>query len=215
MIRDNSGVNSERTRMSFLFDPNVAYLLLILGFVLSVLALFTPGTGLLEAGALAAIGLTGYAVYYPPVVNWWALLLLAVGVVPFVFAVRKAKKWLWLIPSVVLFIAGGIFLVPQTLDAQSVNPIFAVFMSIVSTGLLWLIGRKTFDAMKAKPVQDLKRLEGQVGEARTEIKNNGTAYVGGEEWSARSETTIHAGSLVKVKGREGLVLLVEPVKKGD
>jgi membrane-bound serine protease (ClpP class) len=201
--------------MSFLFDPNVAYLLLILGFVLSVLALFTPGTGLLEAGALLAIGLTGYALYHLPVVNWWALLMLAVGVVPFVFAVRKAKKWFWLIPSVALFIAGAIFLVPQTFDEQSVNPIFAVFMSLISTGLLWFIGRKTFDAMKGKPSQDLKRLEGQVGEARTEIKNNGTAYVGGEEWSARSETTIHAGSPVRVKGREGLVLIVEPVKKGD
>ncbi|NMC85494.1 MAG: NfeD family protein, partial [Anaerolineaceae bacterium] len=40
----------------------------------------------------------------------------------------------------------------------------------------------------------------------------GTVYVGGEEWSARSDEMIAAGSSVKVINREGLVLIVEPVK---
>jgi membrane-bound serine protease (ClpP class) len=214
MIVVGTGFNLERKRMSFLFDPNVAYLLLVLGFILSILALFTPGTGILEIGALFIIAVAGYALYHLPV-NWWALVLLAAGVVPFVFAVRKSKQWIWLIPTVVLFIVGAIFLVPMNQGVQSVNPLFAVLISVVSTGLLWLIGRKTVDAMKLKPSQDLKRFIGLVGEARTDIKNTGTAYVGGEEWSARSETTIHAGSPVKVKDREGLVLIVEPEKKND
>ena len=200
--------------MSFLFDPNVAFLLLVLGFILSVLALFTPGTGLLEAGALLTIALAGYAIYHLAV-NWWALVLLVVGVVPFVFAVRKAKQWYWLIPTMILFIFGSLFLFPPSFTSQAVNPEFAIFMSILSTTMLWLIGRKTFDAMKLKPSQDLKRLIGQIGEARTEIKSSGTAYVGSEEWSARSNTLIHAGSPVKVVNREGLVLIVEPVKKSE
>lgn len=202
--------------MSFLFDPNVAYLLLVLGFILSVLALFTPGTGLLEIGALFTIALAGYAMFHLTV-NWWALVLLAAGVIPFVFAIRKSKQWYWLIPAGVLFIVGSIFLVPQdfSFGTQAVNPIFAVFMSVIAIGLLWFIGRKTLDAMKAKPTQDLKKLVGQIGEARTEIKTTGTVYVGGENWSARSDTTIHEGSSVKIKERQGLVLIVEPVKKND
>ncbi|MHC1740180.1 MAG: NfeD family protein [Anaerolineaceae bacterium] len=200
--------------MSFLFDPNVAYLLLVLGFVLSILALFTPGTGILEVGALFIVALAGYAIYHLAV-NWWALLLLAAGVVPFVFAIRKQKQWYWLIPTEILFIVGAIFLVPQTLSAQSVNPIFAFFLSVISTGLLWFIGRKMIDAMKARPAQDLKRIIGLVGEARSDIHNSGTAYVNGEEWSARSGTTIHTGSQVKVIDREGLVLVVEPAKKNE
>jgi len=214
MIIDGTGFNLERKRMSFLFDPNVAYLLLVLGFILSVLALFTPGTGVLEASAVIVLALAGYALYHLPI-NWWALLIMAVGIVPFVFAVLKRKQWYWLIPTTVLFIVGAIFLVPQDWSTQSVNPIFAVFMSVISIGLLWLIGRKTVDAMKIKPSQDMKRFIGLVGEARTDVKNTGTVYVGGEEWSARSEITIHAGSPVKVLEREGLVLIVEPAKKGE
>lgn len=201
--------------MTFLFDPNVAFALLVLGFLLSLLALFTPGTGLLEVGALAALGLTGYALYHLSLVNWWAILIMAVGIVPMIFAVRKAKRWYWSIATGVLFTVGAIFLVPQTFDKNSVNPFFAFFLSAVAVAILWLIGRKSFEAMKVRPTQDLKKLEGQVGEARTEIKNSGTVYVGGEEWSARSATTIHAGAAVIVIGRQGLVLLVEPAPKGE
>lgn len=200
--------------MSFLFDPNVAYLLLVIGFILSVLALLTPGTGVLEASALVVIVVAGYALYHLPL-NWWALLILAVGVVPFIFAILRRKQWYWLIPTAACFVAGSIFLVPQDWSTQSVNPIFAVFMSLVSISLLWLIGRKMVDAMRIKPSQDMKRLVGLTGEARTAIKNSGTVYVGGEEWSARSEVTIPAGSQIQVKDRDGLVLLVEPVLKGE
>lgn len=197
--------------MTFLFDANVAYFLLTLGFVLGVLALFTPGTGLLEIGALLTIALAGYA-FYNLTINWWALLFLAAGIVPIVFAMRKRKQWYWLIGTVVLFSVGAVFLVPVRAGVDAVNPIFAVFLNLVSAFLLWFIGRKSIDALKERPVQDLKRMIGMVGEARTVIHNSGTVYVGGEEWSARSDEMIAAGSSVKVINREGLVLIVEPVK---
>ncbi len=53
--------------MNFLLDPNVAYLILVVGVILGMLALFTPGTGILEIGALFAIFLAGYAVYSLPI----------------------------------------------------------------------------------------------------------------------------------------------------
>lgn len=200
--------------MSFLFDPNVAYLLLVLGVVLGILALFTPGTGLLEIGALFAIALAGYAIYQLAI-NWWALLILLVGMVPLFFAIRKSKQWIWLIPSLVAMIVGSIFLFPQSATTQSINPFFAAIISLAATLLIWFIGRKSIDAMKLKPAQDLKRLIGKIGEARTEIHPSGTVYVSGEEWSARSEKPIREGTTIKVKDREGLVLIVEAFKETE
>ena len=194
--------------MSFLFDPNVAYLLLVLGFFLGVLALFTPGTGILEIGALFAIILAGYAIYNMSI-NWWALVMIAVSIIPFLVAIRKQKRWYWLIPAVVLLSVGSIFLFKETLTQQAIHPVFAVFLSFVITGLLWLIGRRGIEALHMRPSQDLKKLIGLTGEARSEIKNTGTVYVNGEEWTARSDQPIPSGSLVKVVDREGLVLIVE------
>jgi len=198
--------------MSFLLDPNVAYLLLVLGFVLGILALFTPGTGLLEIGAFFAIALAGYGIYQLAI-NWWALLLIVAGIVPMFIAIRKTKNWIWLIPSFVLMVTGSIFLFPRSTGTGTINPFFAVLVSTVAIGLVWLIGRKGMDAIKMKPAQDLKKLIGQIAEARTDIKNTGTVYLNSEEWSARSLDLIHAGEPVKVVDRDGLVLIVEAYKE--
>jgi len=42
----------------------------------------------------------------------------------------------------------------------------------------------------------------------------GSVYVGAELWSARCEVPLKAGAVVRVRGREGLVLIVEPVREG-
>jgi membrane-bound serine protease (ClpP class) len=194
--------------MNLLLDPNVAYLILVVGFVLGVLALFTPGTGILEIGALFAIFLAGYAVYSLPI-NLWALILLVVGVIPFLVALRKSKQWLFLIPAILSIVIGSIFLFRLENGAPAINPALAIVTSIVAIGLLWLIGRKGIDALLMAPSQDLSKLVGLVGEARTDVKMEGTVYVSGEEWTARSEHLIRQGSRVRVTGREGLVLLVE------
>ena len=193
--------------MNFLLDPNVAYLILVIGVILGMLALFTPGTGLLEVGALFAIFLAGYAMYHLPI-RAWALLLLVVGIVPFIFALRKFKQWYWLLPAIVSSVVGSVFLFKSDNSLTAINPWFATLVSIVSVVLMWVIGIKTLEALRLRPSQDLSRLIDELGEARTDIFNEGTVYAGGEEWTARSDALIPAGSQVKVIGREGLVLKV-------
>jgi membrane-bound serine protease (ClpP class) len=53
-----------------------------------------------------------------------------------------------------------------------------------------------------------------VGDVRSALEPVGSVYVGGELWSARSETPLAVGTTVRVRGREGLVLLVDPVPGG-
>ncbi len=196
--------------MNLLIDPNVAYLILVIGFILGVLALFTPGTGFLEVGVLIAIGFAGYAVYTLPI-NLWALILLVVGVVPFLLALRKYKRWILLIPAVASIVVGSIFLFRVDSGAPAIHPALAIVVSVVAVGLLWIIARKGIEALKMTPAQDLAILIGKIGEARTDILYEGTIYVGGEEWTARSLKPIRKGALARVTGREGLLLLVEPV----
>jgi len=193
--------------MNFLLDPNVAYLILVIGVILGMLALFTPGTGLLEVGALFAIFLAGYAMVHLPI-RLWALVLLAVGIVPFIFALRKFKQWYWLVPAIVSAVVGSVFLFKSDTSLTAINPFFATFVSVISIVLMWVIGIKSLEALRLRPSQDLSRLMDVIGEARTDILNEGTVYIGGEDWTARSDTAIPAGSQVKVVGREGLVLKV-------
>ena len=198
--------------MNLLLDPNVAYVILVVGFVLGVLALFTPGTGILEIGVGFAIVLAGYAVIELPI-NLWALILLVVGVLPFLIAVRRYTQWVLLVPAIISIVVGSVFLFKTESGSPAINPFLAAFMSVVAIVLLWFIARKGIEALKMNPAQDLSNLVDQVGVARSDIRYSGTLYVGGEDWTARSEKTIREGQLAKVIGREGLVLLVEPAEK--
>jgi membrane-bound ClpP family serine protease len=58
-------------------------------------------------------------------------------------------------------------------------------------------------------VLDPDNLVGQIGEARTDILDEGSAQVGGELWSARSLRAIPKGSRVEVVARDGFVVVVE------
>ena len=49
--------------MDFLLEPNIAYLILLGGILLSLMAIVTPGTGLFEVGAFFCLALAGYAVF--------------------------------------------------------------------------------------------------------------------------------------------------------
>lgn len=197
--------------ISFLLDPNVAYLMIVMGFLLSILALFTPGTGFLELGALFAIILAGYGIYNLPF-NLWALAVLLVGVIPFIFALRQSRRWIFLVLSIVSLIFGSVFLFRTTEGQPAVDPLLAVVVSVITVPLVWFITRKGIEALQQARV-DPGDIEGKLGSATTDIYREGSAYVAGEEWSAHSNVRIPAGSRVRVVRREGLMVEVEPVRR--
>ena len=194
--------------MDFLLDPNVAYLILLGGVLLAMMALASPGTGLFEIGAFFCIVLAGYAIYNLSF-NWWALLLLGLSIVPFVYALQKPKREPFLALSILLLIVGSVFMFPRTDEQALVNPLVAIVASGLVAGFLWIAVRKSVEATSMNPTHDLAGLVGQIGEARTRVNDEGSVLVAGEMWSARSEKPIPAGSSVRVIRREGFILIVE------
>jgi membrane-bound serine protease (ClpP class) len=201
--------------MEFLINPDVSYMLLVLGLITAVLALFAPGTGLLEAGALIVLALAGYGIINLPV-NGWALLILIAGAIPVMLAFvlrlpRKKKIWL-LLGSVLIFLLGSVLLFGGEGWTPAVNPILLLILWPVTLGLTWLIAEKGLAASASRPVFDLDRLVGMTGHASTDIRGQGTVYVNGEEWTAYSNTFIPAGSKIQVLRRNGLTLEVDLIK---
>jgi len=201
--------------MNILLDPNFAYLLLLAGSMLGLLALVTPGTGALEAGALFCLVLAGYAVTQLDF-NLWALILLVLSVAPFLYAIRKPKREIYLALSILGLVVGSAYLfLGERWWIPGVNPILAAVASLLYAGFLWLAIRKSVQASHAPPMHDLGALIGQVGEAKTRVHEDGSVQVAGELWSARSKSPIPAGRPVKVVARDGFILDVEaePVQK--
>jgi membrane-bound serine protease (ClpP class) len=194
--------------MEFLFNPNTAYVLLVVGFVLTLLAIVTPGTGMLEVGAFFCLALVGYIAFNTGF-NPWALIVIIISLVPFVYATRKPKRGAWLGISIAAILISSLYLFNTSGWLPDVNPILAVLLSVLAGGFLWISVNKITKAYALRPLQDLGTLVGQVGETRTTVHESGSAQISGELWSVRSEKEIPAGKPVRVVRREGFILLVE------
>lgn len=196
---------------AFLLNPNFAYLLIVAGFLLTVFAILTPGTGLFEVGALFILVFVGWQVFNIPI-NLWALILLGLGIVPFILAIRHKRETLNLALTALAFVIGSAFLFrSEDWWRPAVHPVLAVVVSVLAGGFFWLMTTKVLEARGRAAVHDLGSLIGATGEARTDIHTEGSVYVNGEMWTAHSDKSIKAGSRVKVLAREGLYLYVEKI----
>ncbi|HEX9091921.1 MAG TPA: NfeD family protein [Anaerolineales bacterium] len=197
--------------MEFLIDPNVAYLLLVVGVVVAIMALFAPGTGVLEVGALFVLFLAGWEIAQQPI-NFWALGLLILGVIPFIVAVRKSRNLIFLVIALVAFVIGSAYLFQGAAWWQpGVNPILAIIASALASGYLWIATTKVLETEKLKPRHDLSKIINEMGEARTDVFSEGSVQIESELWSARSAAPIKEGTKVRVVKRDGFILEVEPI----
>ena len=221
--------------VDFLLDPNVAYLILVLTSMATIMAVLTPGTGIVELGALFLWLISAYIIYSIPI-NIWALGLLLLGFVLFLLSLRRIKnlvvlgfstaamenpkttRFLRRIKNLVVLgfsiaavVIGSAFLFDQPGWQPAVNPVLVLFVSIVVSGFTWVIARKVLEADSMVPVHDLEGLIGATGVAKTAVGEEGSVQVAGELWSAKSDQVIPEGSQVRVVGREGFDLKVEQV----
>jgi membrane-bound serine protease (ClpP class) len=198
--------------MEILINPNVAYIILVVGVVLTVMALFAPGTGILEVSALFVLLLAGWEMTQLPI-NYWALGLLILGVVPFILAVRKSRNIAFLIVALIAFAIGSAYLFQgEEWWLPGVNPALAIIGSALACGFIWIAGTKVLESEKLRPKHDLTKIIGDIGEAKTDILDEGSVQIGSELWSARSKSKIYSGSMVKVVKRDGFILEVELVQ---
>jgi membrane-bound serine protease (ClpP class) len=97
----------------------------------------------------------------------------------------------------------AIFIVPDRWDVPVVIG-FAI-LEVTETVVTWRLSRR--GAVKV----GVETLIGAVGIAVTQCRPEGTVRANGEAWQARCESGVDAGQRVRVVGRDGLTLVVEPL----
>jgi membrane-bound serine protease (ClpP class) len=198
---------------SLLSNPNVDYVLLVVGLWTLVLAVAVPGTGLPEATAVICLVLAGIGLAQLPV-NLAAVGLIGLAVVLFVLELKLATHGAFALGGTLTFAAGSLLLFNSAAGEETI---------IVSR---WLVGGttlatlaffvfalgKVLETQRKPPAQSLDAVLGATGEARTPIDGSGSVYVGGELWSARADEAIAAGEKVVVVKRDGLTVQVAKAK---
>jgi membrane-bound serine protease (ClpP class) len=194
-------------------NPELAYLLILIGAFGLIFELYNPGIGLAGLLGAAALLLGFYALSVLPT-NWIGVLLIVLGIVSFIVDLQVAGLGVFTVAGVIGLVVGGFLLFSSADPELAVSP-WVIVLAVAFT-LIFFISVMTaaLRVRLRRPVMGEEALVGVVGEAKTDIAPEGTVLTKGTLWRARTmETGIAAGSKVTVKATEGLVLLVEPYEE--
>ncbi len=188
-------------------DPNVAYLLLLIGFYGIIFELSNPGA--IFPGVLGAISLilAFYAFQMLPV-SYAGLALMFLSVILFILEVNITSYGLLSIGGVISLLLGSLMLF------ESADPLMRVswkviIPAVIFTALFFLFAIGfAIKAQRRTAVTGTSGMVGLTGVSRTGIDPEGQVIVQGEIWKAISDEKIPAGSKIKVTGIKGMVLTV-------
>jgi membrane-bound serine protease (ClpP class) len=221
---DTAGLSVDERDMPFQYDllqilvnPNVAFLLLLLGVVGIALEFFSPGA--IVPGAVGAVslilGLFG-TVQLPVAAIGVVLLVLAVGLI--VAEAHLPTGGLLGLVGVGALIAGGLLLFDTGGEGPGISPVVVVVVALAFGVSVAFIGQRALAARKEPFKAGREELVGEVGEVRRRIDPDGQVFIEGALWRARAadpDEPIEAGYRVRVESIDGLTLTVAPLGAGE
>jgi membrane-bound serine protease (ClpP class) len=198
--------------LSWMVDPTLAYVLLVMGIWVGATAVLLPGTGVAEVIALLALGVSAWMLSQLSV-HWLGFVVLVSGVMGFVvfpFMMPRFARWAEL--GLVFQLIGGLYLY--------IHPMNHVWVVLVMVGLAFVYNRfflvPLMRRMQRYPQvgNDAQQLLGAVGSVTLPIvpPQRGVAQLNGELWSVKCEVAVERGASVRVVAVNGLDVRVEPIE---
>jgi membrane-bound serine protease (ClpP class) len=198
--------------LAVIANPNIAYILFMLGLLGLYFELSTPGAVL--PGVTGAICLIlAFFAFQALSVNYAGMLLIILAVVLFIVDVKAATHGALTVGGLVAMTIGSIMLFnnPDPALRASLRIIIPV---ILVTGAFFIIGVVlSIRAMRRRPSSGAVALVGLEGDARTPVnRNGGRVFIAGAHWAAFSDAEIPEGSRIRVIEIKGMTLKVEQVR---
>ncbi len=191
-------------------DPNLAFILLVLGALCIYVEFSTPGLILpgVAGGILVLLGLSGLAVLP---INWIGAALLLLGAAMFVLEAKFATHGVLGGGGTIALVLGALLLIngpPEMRIHLSTALAVCIPFALITMFLVTLVVR----ARANKALMSDGGLLNKIGEARTALAPSGKVFVHGEYWDAVSSAPVEAGGGVRVVGMDGMKLRVEPAE---
>ncbi len=210
----NIDMSFQQKLLSILSDPNIAYILFMLGIYGLLFELYSPG--LIFPGVVGVISLllAFYAMHTLPI-NYAGLALIIFSVILFVLEIKIVSHGLLTIGGVISLILGSVMLIKTdpAFDVLGVSWKIILLFVILTVSFFTIAIGFGIKAQRRKPTTGLEGLINEIGEAITDLEPKGMIKIHGEIWNAESiEETIPKGNKIIVTGISDLIL---KIKKKD
>ena len=187
-------------------DPNIAYILMMIGMAGLYFELAHPGAIL--PGVIGAISLVlAFYSFQTLPVNYAGLLLIALAIIFFIAEIKVTSYGMLSIGGLISLILGSIMLF------ENMRVSLRLMMPTVALvgGFFVVVATLAFRAYRSKPKSGAEGLMGEIGVVKQRIDPEGLVFVHGEYWRAVASEPIDEGEKVRVEGMDGLVLKVRKV----
>jgi len=196
-----------------LSNPSIAYLALIVGLFMLLVAVTTPGTGVAEviafiALAVAAIGLIRLSA------DFAGVMLIIVAFVLFIVDVSATAHGALTLGGAVALLIGSLMLFPVRQGVDGLPVWLIVGVTLSTAGLSALILSAYMRVRQQKRVDGAaQNVVGMTGVVKTSVQPAapGTAQIVGQLWTISADEAIEPGTDVQVVNRTGLTLHVKRV----
>jgi membrane-bound serine protease (ClpP class) len=200
-----------RTRLlAVVTDPNVAYILMLIGIYGLIFEGYNPGAVLPGVVGAICLLLALFAFQVLPV-NYAGLGLILLGVILLVAEAFVPSFGVLGLGGIVSFVSGSILLLDSDIPGFAVSRTLVTGIAIVASlallGLMAMLVR-----MRHRPVvTGREAMLGEIAEAIEDFEGHGAVFLHGERWNASATRAVRKGDLLRVTSMNGLVLMVEPV----
>lgn len=199
--------------LSKLSDPNVAYILMMLGFFGILFELFSPGAIFPGIVGVICLILAFYAMSSMPV-NYAGVALIVFGIILFLLEIKIVSHGILAIGGIISVLLGSMILFRTSPTEDFVSLSWSVILSVtaVSTAFFIFLVTLGVKAQRPKPVSGGSALIGKSARTMEVLDPTGHVKVVGETWRAESLSgRINENTTVVVEDIKGLTLYVKSI----
>ncbi len=198
--------------LAVITDPNVAYILMLLGIYGLFFEMANPGHVVPGVAGAIALLLALYAFQVLPV-NYAGLALMGLGVAFMIAEVFVPSFGALGIGGIIAFVVGSLMLMDTDVEGYTLSVPMVVGFGLASAAFFMLVVTMVARLRRRPVVSGREEMLDSVGVVVDGREGRGRVWVHSELWEARSAQPLAQGQRVRIKSVDGLVLEVEPLNE--
>lgn len=205
-------MSSRQKILNALSDPNIAYLLMMLGIIGIFFEISQPGVVLPGTIGAIAMLLALFAFSSLPI-NYVGILLILLAIILFILEVKVVSYGMLTVGGIISMAFGSLILIDSSEPYLQISRAVIAATTIVCAGFFFFATGMVIRTQRRPVTSGQEGMLGKTGEAIEPIHEKGRVFVHGENWQACSDQPIAAGSSVEVvQIMDGLKLKVKAIE---
>ncbi|MAZ69861.1 MAG: serine protease [Porticoccus sp.] len=200
--------------LAVITNPNIAYILLMVGIYGLIIEFYNPGIGLPGIVGAASLLIAMYALQMLPI-SYAGMGLILLGIALMTAEAFAPSFGLMGISGAITFLTGSIMLMDTNLPAYQIALPMIIALTVFSLGLLVFALSMLVKARHRKVVTGTEHLIGSMATVGRVDGVNAWVWLEGELWHARSESPLQLNEQVRVTAIDGLTAVVSKPTEGE